>query len=93
MDSVRFIKSFSKGQITIPKEFRKAIGVRDNFWLKLTIKGGKIVAEPVEKEKNKKAYSQKLLAIKGQWFSPSEFQEARRAVEKRLEKLHGQNPS
>ena len=93
MDTVRFIKSFSKGQITIPKEFRKAIGVRDNFWLKLTIKSGKIVAEPVEREKDKKAYSQKLMTIKGKWFSLNEFREARKAVEKKLDKLHGHNPA
>ncbi len=93
MDTVRFIKSFSKGQITIPKEFRKAIGVRDNFWLKLSIKSGKIIAEPVEKEKDKEAYSQKLLTIKGQWFSSKEFSRTREEVEKRFKSLDGQNSS
>ncbi|HVF69634.1 MAG TPA: AbrB/MazE/SpoVT family DNA-binding domain-containing protein [Xanthomonadales bacterium] len=49
----RYIKSFSKGQITIPKEFRDAFGIGDEFWMKLSAQDGKIVVEPVKEEKKK----------------------------------------
>jgi AbrB family looped-hinge helix DNA binding protein len=51
MNTVGYVKSFSKGQITIPKEVREVLGIGDEFWLKLSIENGKIVAEPVEREK------------------------------------------
>jgi len=36
----KYIKSFSKGQITIPKEMRYGNGLGDVFWLKLYIQDG-----------------------------------------------------
>src|SRR5919205_520824 len=58
MNTTRFIKSFSKGQITIPKEFRDLFGIGDEFWLKLSVEDGKLVAEPVERDKTRGDYSQ-----------------------------------
>ncbi len=86
MSTVRFVKSFSKGQITIPKEFRDAFGIKDEFWLKLSIAGNTIVAEPVEQEKNKSDYLNKLLSIKGGWISEKEIKENRAQVEKQMQK-------
>lgn len=86
MSTVRFVKSFSKGQITIPKEFRNAFGIRNEFWLKLYIESGKLIAEPVEKERNQSDYLKKLLAIKGGWISEDEIKKNRAAVEKQLKK-------
>lgn len=86
MNTVRFIKSFSKGQITIPKELRDALGIMNEFWLKVYIQNGKIIAEPVEKEKNKTEYAKKILSIKGDWFSETEHKKIREEVEERLGK-------
>jgi AbrB family looped-hinge helix DNA binding protein len=49
--SFQFVKPYSKGQITIPLEFRKYLDIDEDTWLHLTIEDGKIVIEPVEKEK------------------------------------------
>lgn len=93
MDTVRFVKSFSRGQITIPKQIRKAVGLKDDFWLKVTVEQGKIIAVPVESEQRQKGYVQRLLTIKGGWFSQEEYRATRAQVEKRLQNLHGQNSS
>lgn len=84
MNTMGYIKSFSKGQITIPKVVRETLGIGDDFWLKLYISNGKIIAEPVEKEKNQSDYLKKLLSIKGGWISKDEIEKNRAAVEKQL---------
>ena len=84
MNAVGYIKSFSKGQITIPKVVREALGIGDDFWLKLYVDNGKIVAEPVEKDKNQSDYLKRLLSIKGWWMSEDEIKKNRTAVEKQL---------
>ncbi len=86
MDTVKFIKSFSHGQITIPKEYRDVFGIGDDFWLRLYIQGKKLIAEPVEIEENKKDYYKKISAIKGNWFSYKEFQKNRKEVEEIVKK-------
>lgn len=86
MNSVRFVKSFSKGQITIPKELRKMLGIASEFWLKLYIQNGKIIAEPIEAQKDKTVYAKKLLNIKGKWLNPEEITKNRRQVEKQMSK-------
>lgn len=93
MFPARFVKSFSKGQITIPKQIRKAVGIKDDFWLKLSVFQGKIIAEPISDEKNLEEYSQKLLSIKGNWFSEKELKENREEIEKKLKSINGKNTS
>lgn len=84
MNTVRFVKSFSNGQITIPKEFRDTFGIAKEFWLKLSLEDGKIIAEPIEKGKNKTEYAQTLLAIKGDWFDETELKTNRDQIEKQI---------
>lgn len=84
MNTVRYIKSFSKGQITIPKEIRKTIGVGDDFWLKIYIDENKLVAEPVGEPEDKSKYLEALLKIKGSWFSLKDYRNIRGDIEKRL---------
>jgi len=82
----RYIKSFSKGQITVPKEFRDLLGLGDEFWLKLSVEQNKIVAEPVDNEITQQDdYSNKLLAIKGDWFASTELVQNRVEIDRRLE--------
>lgn len=61
----RYIKSFSKGQITIPKEVRDFFDLKHDFWLKVYVKENKIIAEPLEKKLDKAAYKKRLLSLKG----------------------------
>lgn len=82
--AVRYIKSFSKGQITIPKDIRKIVGVGDDFWLKVYVQEDKIVAEPVKTTKDNKKYLEKLLKIKGDWFSYEDYKKIRAEVENKL---------
>lgn len=84
MNTVRFVKSFSNGQITIPKEFRDTFGIAKEFWLKLSLENGRIIAEPVEKVRSKTTYTQKLLTIKGDWFSAKEMKKNREGIERQL---------
>lgn len=86
MNTTRFVKSFSKGQITIPKDFRDMFGMTHDFWLKLYIDNGKIIAEPVEKETSQDEYLKKILSITGKGFNPEEINKNRREVEKQLAK-------
>lgn len=84
MNTVRYIKSFSKGQITIPKEMRKTIGVGDDFWLKVYIDDNKLIAEPVGEPEDKSKYLESLLKIKGDWFLLKDYKSIRNQIEKRL---------
>ena len=81
---VKYVKSFCKGQITIPKEIRDSFGIGDEFWLRLSINEGRIIAEPVERETNRQDFKNKLLKIKGNWFVPAEYSNNRKQVEKQI---------
>ena len=91
MNTVRFVKSFSRGQITIPKAFRDAFGIKEEFWLKLSLAEGKMIAELVEKENDKKEYAKNLLSVKGEWLSEKEIEENRAEVEKRMQRYSSIN--
>jgi bifunctional DNA-binding transcriptional regulator/antitoxin component of YhaV-PrlF toxin-antitoxin module len=80
----KYIKSFSKGQITIPKEMRDGLGLGDVFWLKLYVENEKIVAEPLEKEGNSSEYQKKLLNIDGSWFDLKDYKKMRGDIERRF---------
>lgn len=89
MEQINYVKSFSRGQITIPKTVRQAVGLGDNFWLKLIVQNGRVIAEPVEGESSAPSdtYLKDLLKIKGKWLSPLEVKELRTEVRRRLRKL------
>lgn len=61
-------------------------GMTENFWLKLYINNGKIIAEPIEQENNQDEYLKKILSITGKGFSPREIKKNRNEVEKQLAK-------
>ncbi len=84
MHAVKFIKSFSRGQITIPKDIREKLGVSEEFWMKVFIDDGRLVVEPVhnksadpkksghlygKKKLTKDEYLKILLSINTDWFS------------------------
>ncbi len=85
---ILFVKSFSKGQITIPKSIRDQFGIADEFWLKLSVEGRRIIAEPITEEKklDREAWKKKLLQIKGTWNLEPEIRRMREETEKRLQK-------
>lgn len=86
MSNIGFIKSFSKGQITIPKEVRNALGIGDEFWLRLSIENGKIIAEPIEQKRSSSRYAKSLLSIKGDWFNSDEIEQNRKQIDQQLQK-------
>lgn len=79
----RFVKSFSSGQVTIPKDFRERLSLGNDFWLKLVLEDNRIVAEPVAKTNSSAAYSKKLLGIKGSWFDFDKWQKIRTEINAR----------
>lgn len=86
MNKIRFVKSFSKGQITIPKELRDALGIVTEFWLKLYIENGKIIAEPIEEKNDKEAWRKKLLQMPQLLIDSDELQRNRKQLEKQIKK-------
>ena len=42
----RFIRPYARGQITIPAEFRKRLGIDENTILQVSLKGSKIEITP-----------------------------------------------
>lgn len=84
----KFVKSFSKGQITVPKEMREELGIGDDFWLKLWIEGGKLVAEPAESQPklSPKKYAETLKTIKGGWFSLNDHKKFQEEFEDHFKK-------
>lgn len=85
MNNTKYIKSFSSGQITIPKDIRDELGMQNEFWLKLYVKENKIIAEPIVTKINKAEYLQKLLKIKGKWFNKTELFNNRKQLEKQIQ--------
>ena len=84
MNGQVFVKSFSKGQITIPKVFRDKLGVENDFWLKMAIDGNRLIAEPVFDELRPKNLANKLLSVKGDWFNLSDWKKTRAEVSRRF---------
>ncbi|MBI4021779.1 MAG: AbrB/MazE/SpoVT family DNA-binding domain-containing protein [Candidatus Andersenbacteria bacterium] len=83
---VKYVKSFSKGQITIPKEFREELGLGDEFWLKLFEEEGKIVAEPAEPSPPPADYTETLRTISGDWFDARDYRAMRKEVSRRFDR-------
>lgn len=81
----KYIKAFSKGQITIPKQFRESLGIGDEFWLKMYIEEDKLVAEPMQQDKKAKNYANRLLKLSGDWFSVTDWQDMRKELTARLQ--------
>jgi len=44
----RIVRSQAKGQITVPMEFRERLGIDQNTFLRLTLRGSKIEVSPVQ---------------------------------------------
>lgn len=83
-NTIKYIKSFSNGQVTIPKDIRENLGIGDNFWLKVSIANGKIIAEPLENNQNKKSYKQSLLDIKSTLDLEGQVKSNRTQMERQL---------
>lgn len=86
MNTIRFVKSFSKGQITIPKEIRDTLGIANEFWLKVYVDDRKIIAEPVDDKRriNRKDYLKVVMGIKGSWDLAKEIKNNRKQLEERF---------
>lgn len=84
MTLTHYLKSFSHGQITIPKEFREKLNLPQPFWLKVTLKGQKLVALPLKHDATPKDYAKRLLTIKADWFNPSDWKKLRSEINRRL---------
>lgn len=81
----KYVKSFSKGQITIPKALREQLGLGDEFWLKLFEEQGRIVAEPAEPSPPPADYTETLRTISGDWFDARDYRVMRKGVTRRIE--------
>lgn len=91
----KFIKPFSRGQITLPKDYREYFDIDENSWLKVSVGDGQILIKPVKKldepkrikpKINRETYLKKLLKIRGAWFNEREISEVRTEIEERLKR-------
>lgn len=83
ISNFKYIKTFSQGQVTIPKEFRNTLGLDDSFWAKIWLDQNKIILEPVSNKPKNDDYLKKILSIKGNWFDERDWQKMRKQVNKR----------
>jgi antitoxin PrlF len=90
MQMVKFVKSFSRGQVTIPKDIRESLGVSEDFWMKMTVEDGKLVVEPIKNTVTKEDYLKKLLSMKTDWFD-KEAEEDMKKVRKELDEHASKN--
>ena len=82
--NVSYIKSFSQGQITVPKSIRDALGIGHDFWLRVYTEGNKIVAEPVAGVGLRKdEYLAKLEKMDTKWFDIKDWKNMREQVRRR----------
>lgn len=91
----KFIQPFSRGQITLPKDYREYLGINEKSWLKISLLDDEILIQPVKDAKesrvikpkiSREAYLKKLLKIKGAWFNKKEIDEVRAEIEERLDR-------
>lgn len=87
---IKYVKTFSKGQITIPKEFRDSLGLGDEFWIRLSIDQDEIKLKPVKEEKkmSKDEWIKQMLAMPPIEIDTQEIARNRRQINKRLERNH-----
>jgi len=81
-DQTAFIKSFNKGQITIPKSIREYFRLDEEFWLKITKTEKTIVLEPIIDQMS--ANLQTSLAKINESWDVSDYSKNRDLVAKRL---------
>ncbi len=83
-NTTKYIKSFSNGQVTIPKDIRDVLRMGNNFWLKISVAEGRIIAEPIENNQDKKSYKQSLLDIKAPLDLKEQVKANRTQVERQI---------
>lgn len=42
------VKTLPKGQVTIPKRLREELGIKVNSYLRVYVKAGKLIVEPID---------------------------------------------
>ena len=88
-----YIKTFSKGQMTLPKAIREQWGVGDEFWLKLTLDTNhSLILEPMAQPRDVAATLGRLEALpqpRSDWYSQVERSKIRNQSEKHLKKTLG----
>ena len=92
----KYIRPFSKGQITLPKDYREYLGIDENSWLRIALENSQILIEPVKEERktrtvkpkvDRKRYLKILSKIQGKWFGEKEVEEIKKTraeIERRL---------
>ena len=83
-DQIAFIKSFNKGQITIPKTLRDYFRLSEEFWLKISKTENAIVLEPIT-EKMCANLQSSLAKINDAW-EINDYESNRQAISSRLNK-------
>lgn len=90
MNKSYFIKSYSKGQLTIPKEVRDSMGLGDDFWLELTMEGNKLTIKPLkdtnvvrEPSTGADDYAKMLKNLDTSWFDEEQYKKLKDDLAKR----------
>ena len=86
-----YIKSYSKGQFTLPKEVRDALALGEDFWLEMTIEGNKMIltkATPMDRvrEPVTAEYIAKIQKLDGSWALNDDWEKIRQEFDTRGKK-------
>ena len=66
----KVVRARKKGQITIPDEFRKALGIEENSLLRVSVQDGELRITPVEVHKREPAAGSPWLRELYEYFAP-----------------------
>ena len=62
-ETTKIIRSLRRGQLTIPAEFRKELGIDEDTLLKLTLSSGKLEITPVKVSSAGSAWAKELYEL------------------------------
>lgn len=82
-----FVKTFSRGAMTIPKKARDKLGILEGDWLSVSVDNGSLRIKPLAKKVDNRAYVKQLKAISG-WLADkdvNEWREMRAEADKKTE--------
>lgn len=89
-----YIKPISRGQVTIPKNYRDAYGIDQNTWLRVVGDQNRILLYPQDKtalgKKKLADYKQQIKKIDGSWWTGADEMlrlKGRQQIEDRLKDL------
>lgn len=81
-----YVKTFSKGQLTIPKKVRSHLNMPDESWVRISVQNNGLLIEPVNSVFNREEYLKRITTMKGGWYSWEEHEKFRKNLDQSFAK-------